>query len=413
MKYRSTRGASATRSFSEVIVDGAASDGGLFVPAEVPNFVPPGNGATHGDFIVATLEAFGAIDVDGLVADAVANFHHPEVAPIAEVGPFLVLEMFWGPTLSFKDHALQTLARLMDRYLSESGQHRTILVATSGDTGSAAIEGFRGLESVDIVVLYPDGLVSDFQRRQMTTVGDDNVSVIAVRGDFDDCQRIVKAAFASPDFASANSINWGRIAAQIGYYMSAAVRLERLFDVVVPTGNFGNALSAHMSRELGASIRDITVATNANRVLVDFRSTGVLRSSPTVPTLAPAMDIQVPSNLERYLFDMQPADFASDFAAGSATDDDIVVTIKRVFETYGYLIDPHTAVAWSVAEQQGASDLPVLIVSTAHPTKFASTIEAATGFVPEVPEWASIDPGLPERQRNIGADVEELLAILE
>lgn len=413
MKYHSTRGSGATRSFPEVVLEGAAPDGGLFVPAGNPNYVRPGAGATHGDFIVATLEAFGATDVDGLVADAVANFHHTEVAPVVDVGPFRVLEMFWGPTLSFKDHALQILARLMDRYLSEFEQHRTVLVATSGDTGSAAIEGFRGLESVEIVVLYPNGLVSDFQRRQMTTVSDDNVSVIAVRGDFDDCQRIVKEAFASPDFASANSINWGRIAAQIGYYMSAAARLDSSFDVVVPTGNFGNALSAHLSRELGSNIRDITVATNANRVLADLQATGIFQKAATVSTLAPAMDIQVPSNLERYLFARDPSDFASDFAAGSTTDEEILGTIKQVFETYGYVIDPHTAVAWNVAEQRASSDHPVLIVSTAHPAKFASTIEAATGFVPETPDWASIDPELPEIQRTIGADVEELLAALE
>ncbi len=412
MNYQSTRGFAQPRSFAEVVLEGSAPDGGLFLPAEESQYLPPEVDATHADYIVASLEALGASGVGPIVDEAVASFHHPEVAPIVDIGPFLVMEMYWGPTLSFKDHALQVLGRLIDRYLCERGEQRTVLVATSGDTGSAAIEAFRGLESVKIVVLFPDGLVSHFQRRQMTTATDANVTVAAVKGDFDACQRLVKEAFGTPGLASANSINWGRIAAQVGYYMSASARIGEPFDVVVPTGNFGNAYSAFLSRSMGSEINEITVATNENRVLADLLVTGTVSRSATVPTLAPAMDIQVPSNLERYLFDHDPSDFSRDFGAGWATDESILETISRVFESYGYLIDPHTAVAWTVAEGIGPSATPRLIVSTAHPSKFANAIENAIGLVPEVPEWAQIDSDEPEHVVTISPDVEELLALI-
>lgn len=412
MRYRSTRGSGPSRSFSEAVVEGAAPDGGLFIPEVWPSTIRFNDGAGHGEALIASLEAFGAIDVDEIVAQAIAEFHHPDVAPIVGVGPFLVMEMFWGPTLSFKDHALQVLARLIDRSLQEMGERRVVLVATSGDTGSASIAAFRGLASVDIVVLYPDGLVSDFQRMQMTTIPDENVTVVSVRGDFDDCQRMVKEAFKSSGFASANSINWGRIAAQVGYHISASARVGEAFDIVIPTGNFGNAFSAMIGRNLGSKVKQITVATNSNRVLADLQNTGQLSGGDAVATLAPAMDIQVPSNLERYLFDHTESEFSRDFGGGWVADEEILETIRRVFDTHGYLIDPHTAVAWAVAERSELSARPRLIVSTAHPAKFASTIETATGLVPEVPEWARIDSSVPERIESIGPDAEELLELI-
>lgn len=412
MNYRSTRGFAEPRSFAEVVLEGSAPDGGLFLPAEKPQYLSPAEEATHADYLIATLEAFGATDVEPIVSEALANFHHPSVAPIVDFGPHLVMEMYWGPTLSFKDHALQVLGRLIDGYLTKAGEHRTVLVATSGDTGSAAIEAFRGLDSVNIVVLFPNGMVTDFQRRQMSTVTDSNVSVVAVEGTFDDCQRMVKEAFGSPGLASANSINWGRIVAQVGYYMSASARIGQPFDVIVPSGNFGNAYSAFLAREMGASVEGITVATNANRVLADLHETGSLARTGTVPTLAPAMDVQVPSNLERYLFDHEPAEFGNDFGAGWASDEKILETITRIFESYGYLIDPHTAVAWAVADDLGRSGVPRLIVSTAHPAKFAEAIEQAVGFVPEVPGWARIDPDATERVITIGPNVEGLLGLI-
>ncbi len=412
--YQSTRGASEPKTFRETVVEGAAPDGGLYVPHGDIVYEHPPSGSEHGEYVTAALEAFGAVQVGDLVEKAMSRFHHKEIAPIREVGPFQVLELFWGPTLSFKDHALQVLGQLFNRYLAELNQTRMVLVATSGDTGSAAIEAFRGLDAVRLVVLYPAGMVSDFQRRQMTTVADDNVAVVSVAGTFDECQRLVKEAFGSlSGLASANSINWGRIAAQVGYYMSASARSPGDVEVVVPTGNFGNAYSARQAKSLGASFSSITIATNANRVLHDLAETGQLDASGTIPTLAPAMDIQVPSNLERYLHERDPSSFGSDFGSGWADDAKIEKTIRNVYETFGYILDPHTAAAWSVAESVEFATASRLIVATAHPAKFANTIENATGVTPEVPRWAVIDPELEERHVEIGPSLDDLRNVLD
>jgi len=412
MKYRSTAGEASGRSFEDVVLEGAAPDGGLYMSETVPLYDPPPSGR-HQDYLVKALEAFGAAGVDDLVADACSRFHHPEVAPIVDVGDYRVLELFWGPTLSFKDHAMQVLARLFNRYLAERGEQRTVLVATSGDTGSAAIEAFRGLAAVRVVVLYPSGKVSEYQRRQMTTVDESNVEVLSVAGTFDDCQRLAKEAFRSRvGLASANSINWGRIASQVGYYLAAAARMGESLEVVVPTGNFGNAYSAWTAKQMGVPIQRIVIATNANRVLFDLYETGEVKAEKAVATLAPAMDIQVPSNLERYLSDHDATAFSSDFMAGWADDSTILETIARVYETHGALIDPHTAAAWSVADTLGPAGIPRLVVSTAHPAKFAATIEKATGVTPVAPEWATIDPDLPERDTEIEPELEALTEYL-
>ncbi|MEX1037828.1 MAG: threonine synthase [Acidimicrobiia bacterium] len=408
MKYRSTAGDASGRSFADVVLEGAAPDGGLYVPETVPQYDPPAS-AVHSDYVACALEAFGATGVEDLITEAFSRFHHPEIAPLVEVGDCQVLELFWGPTLSFKDHAMQVLARLFNRYLTERGEERTVLVATSGDTGSAAIEAFRGLEAVQIVVLYPTGMVSDYQRRQMTTVKSPNVKVLSVAGTFDDCQRMIKEAFRNGSgLASANSINWGRLASQIGYYLATAGRIEGPFEVVVPTGNFGNAYSGWMAKRMGVPISQIVIATNANKVLFDLYETGKVRADKPVATLAPAMDIQVPSNLERYLSDHSPSAFSGDFRAGWADDATILETIARVYETHGVLIDPHTAAAWAVADTLETPTVPRVVVSTAHPAKFAATIERATGISPEVPEWGVIDPSLPERSVEIAPELEAL-----
>lgn len=413
MRYRSTGGAVAGRTFDQVVIEGAAPDGGLYLPEEIPDYEAPDPRSPHRDYVSRSLEAFGAEDVDDLVDNALSSFHHPEIAPLRRVGDRTLLELFWGPTLSFKDHALQVLGPLVDRYLSEMDESRTVLVATSGDTGSAAIAGFAGLDSVDIVVLYPRGLVSDYQRRQMTTVAESNVTVIAVDGTFDDCQRMVKEAFRSRNgLASANSINWGRVAAQVGYYMSAGARIGQPFAVVVPTGNFGNAYSAWTAKQMGAPIASITVATNTNRVLYDLHETGEVSESPVTPTLAPAMDIQVPSNLDRFLFGHSRDSFAAEFGAGWADDTTISETIYRVYQTEGEIIDPHTAVAWSVADDVVDGALPVVVVATAHPAKFANTIRNAIGVTPPVPEWGEIPNEAGEREIEIPADTGVLLDLL-
>lgn len=371
--------------------------------------------AGYREAMIATLETFGASDVGTLVNAAAEGFHHPDVAPIVSYGDRLVLEMFHGPTLSFKDHALQLLSRLMTRRLDETGISATVLVATSGDTGSAAIEAFRSLPAIRIVVVYPEGRISDFQRLQMTTVPDSNVEVVAVTGDFDDCQRLVKEALADPGakgLVSANSINWGRLAAQAGYYLYAAEAVPGGVDVVIPTGNFGNAYSAWLARLMGAPIGQIAIATNANRALHDLAVTGSLASTPVIPTLAPAMDIQVPSNLARYLFTRGEAAFAEDFVTGSVDDAAILETMEEVHRETGKLIDPHTATAWRLASGLPSPERETLVVATAHPAKFASTVAAATGIVPVTPSHARVPRHAAERQTLIPADYERLRSIV-
>lgn len=407
MQYRSTRGGSAGLSFDEAVVSGLASDGGLLVPEHLPLLPVGWEKWDYADSMVGALELFGAHDVADLVDDAVSNFP-TDPAPVVEVGSMLVYELFWGPTLSFKDHALQIVGRLLDRAMDDLGRRAIVLGATSGDTGSAAIEACRDRANLDVVILFPEDRVSDFQRRQMTTVADHNVHVLTVRGTFDDCQRLVKSAFASSDLnlAAINSINWARIACQVGYYVALAARLNHAFDVSVPTGNFGNAYSAWVARQMGVPIETISIANNANHGLADL----VVGRDPVedgvVPTVAPSMDIGVPSNLERF-----GGDLAQEFRAGWLSDEEIVATIARVHEDTGYLLDPHSASAWAVGESN-RSERRHVVVATAHPAKFAATIRRAIGTAPPVPSGWDIASGLPEHTVDIDADLKSLLAVL-
>ncbi|MFP4554543.1 MAG: threonine synthase [Actinomycetota bacterium] len=391
MKYRSTRGNAPEVDFTGAMLAGLASDGGLYVPDAIPT-LPDGWMEWPYDTAVArTLEMYGATDVQALVKDAAAQFHHPEIAPIVEVGDRLLLELFWGPTLSFKDHAMQVVGRLLAREV-ESG---VVLGATSGDTGSAAIEACRGSESLSVVILFPDGGVSEFQRRQMTTVDARNVRAVAVRGTFDDCQRLVKEAFASyPDLLAVNSINWARIAAQVGFHIHASARVGEPHDVVVPTGNFGNVYSCWLAKQMGAPIETITIANNANHGLSDLVNTGSIPEAGVVPTSAPAMDIQVPSNLERF-----SADPTAEFKASWSDDTQIAQTIADVQREHGYRLDPHTATAWRAGAETRA-DRPQLVVATAHPAKFDDDVAP--------PDWYPSLDGLEERQVTIDANFGEL-----
>jgi threonine synthase len=299
--------------------------------------------------------------------------------------------LFHGPTLSFKDHAMQVVVRLLAREL----EHGVILGATSGDTGSAAIEATRGSESLRVVILYPDGGVSPFQRRQMTTVDERNVQAVAVRGTFDDCQRLVKEAFAThPHLRAVNSINWARLAAQTGFHIYAAARVGEPVDVVVPTGNFGNVYSCWLAKQMGAPIETITIANNANHGLSDLVNTGQMPVAGVVPTSAPSMDIQVPSNLERFT-----ADPMKEFMASWSNDAQIAQTIADVDRAHGYRLDPHTATAWRAGEET-KTERPQLIVATAHPAKFDD------GIPP--PEWFPSLDGLEERQVTIDVSASEL-----
>jgi threonine synthase len=393
--YHSTRGGTEPVDFNGALVTGLAPDGGLFVPDSIPTLP---DGWRDWDYVASlsnVLQLLGAEDTDVLVTEAASRFHHPEVAPILDVGDRLVLELFWGPTLSFKDHALQVVARLLARAV-ESG---VILGATSGDTGSAAIEACRGSESLRVVILYPDGMVSEFQRRQMTTVPDRNVQAVAVRGTFDECQRMVKEAFgAHPGLLAVNSINFARVAAQAGFHVHAGARMDGPYDVVIPTGNFGHVYSCWLAKQMGVPIHTITIANNANHGLSDLVKTGVMNETTVVPTLAPSMDIQVPSNLERFT-----ADPTTEFKAGWSDDGQIRRAIAEVERVHGYRMDPHTATAWR-AGAETKSDRPQLIVSTAHPAKFSDDVPP--------PDWFPSLRDLEERVVLIDADTSALESLL-
>lgn len=395
MMYHSTGGAAEPVDFNGALVTGLAPDGGLFVPDTIPTL--PG-GWREWDYVTAVsnvLGLLGADDTRSLVADAASRFHHPEVAPIIEVGDRLVLELFWGPTLSFKDHALQVVARLLARTVDRG----VILAATSGDTGSAAIEACRGSGSLRVVVLFPDGRVSEFQRRQMTTVPDHNVQAVAVKGTFDDCQRMVKEAFAAhPDLLAVNSINFARVAVQTGFHVHAGARIDGAYDVVIPTGNFGHVYSCWLAKQMGVPIETVTIANNANHGLSDLVNTGVMTHGPVVHTLAPSMDIQVPSNLERFT-----ADPTVEFEAGWSDDAQIRKTIEHVEGAHGYRIDPHTATAWRVGAMT-KTERPQLVVSTAHPSKFDDEIPP--------PDWFPSLAGLEERVVTIDANTSGLEHLL-
>ncbi len=399
MRYFSTRGESQVSSFREAMLIGLAPDGGLFVPETTPVLPAGWEEWDYPAAVAASLDMFGAEDARDVVDGAASRFDKSDVAPIVEVGGRLVMELFWGPTLSFKDHALQVLGRLLAREVDEG----TVLGATSGDTGSAAIEACRGSSNLRIVILFPEGKVSEFQRRQMTTVPDPNVQAVAVRGTFDDCQALVKEALANhPGLLAINSINWARIAAQVGYYIYAGAKVGGEFDVAVPTGNFGNVYSCWTAKKMGVPIRRITIANNANHALADLVGEGVMRPSEVVATIAPAMDIQVPSNLERFT-----ADPSAEFHAGWSSDEEIVETITSVHADHEYVLDPHTATAWKAAGSP-AGDVPLLVVATAHPAKFAEAVAEAVGRRPTPPERLAHIDELEERMVTIDNDASAL-----
>ncbi len=444
MRFLSTRGGPGRPSFYEILLGGLAPDGGLYVPETWPRLEL---GPTYPETVANALESFladsplagKALD---LALDAFAGFRHPEVAPLTRLsdGRFL-LELFWGPTLAFKDHALQVLGRLFERALAVQERRVTVLVATSGDTGSAAIAAGRGAKRIEVVVLYPKDRVSGFQRRQMTTVNDGNVRAVAVEGTFDDCQGLVKRAFADEslrrNLVAMNSINFARIVVQAAYYVWTASRVPGA-DFVVPTGNFGNVFSGWAARRMGAPIGRLVIANNANHGLFDWVERGVLAVGQVMPTLAPSMDIQIPSNLERYLFELADRDpdrvwawqeelrssgrievpsslhheVADEFAASWFDDSQILAAIKAVHETEQRLLDPHTALAWLAGNDHRRLGVDQVLLATADPTKFAPAIAAATGIEPlPAPRFAHVLTD-PERLYSIPNDFASLAAIL-
>ncbi|MDI4664198.1 threonine synthase [Xanthobacter autotrophicus] len=431
MRYVSTRGEAPVLSFSDALLAGLARDGGLYVPEAWPALSRDEIAALAGKPYAAVAKAvIGPFVADALperaldlmIADAYAGFRHPAVAPLTQIGANrFILELFHGPTLAFKDVAMQLLARLMDHVLATRGSRATIVGATSGDTGSAAIEAFRHSDAVDVFILYPHKRVSEVQRRQMTTVNSPSVHAIAVEGTFDDCQSLVKAMFNHHAFrdalalAGVNSINWARIVAQVVYYFYAATALgapHREVSFVVPTGNFGDILAGWVAKKMGLPIRDLTIATNVNDILVRTLDSGRYEVKGVLPSTSPSMDIQVSSNFERLLFEALDRDsgalrqlmdqlaqsgtfsvprgalaaICSDFSAARADEPETAATIAKLYQSAGYLCDPHTAVALAAADKvEHAARVPQVVLSTAHPAKFPDAVEAATGHRPALP----------------------------
>jgi threonine synthase len=434
MKYVSTRGAAPALSFEDVMLTGLAPDGGLYVPATLPRIdeatLARWAGLGYAELAAEVMQPFveGFLDAGELRAMCVetyAGFRHAAVAPLVQTAPNeWVLELFHGPTLAFKDFALQLLGRLLDRALAARGERAVILGATSGDTGSAAIEGCRASRHVDIFILHPHGRVSEVQRRQMTTVPGEAIHNIALEGDFDDCQELVKQSFADQSFlppgrrlVAVNSINWARIMAQIVYYVAAALALGapgRAVSFAVPTGNFGDIYAGWLARRMGLPVGQLVIGTNANDILHRFLGSNRYARAPLVQTLAPSMDIVVSSNFERALFDFHGGDGAAiaalmrgfrdgavsvpaavferaraEFASAAADDATTCATIRSVWEESGYLADPHTAIGLYAARScRLRADEPMVALATAHPAKFPEAIlRAGVPRAPELPRW--------------------------
>jgi threonine synthase len=448
--YVSTRGSAPALDFADVLLAGLAVDGGLYVPSTWPALAAdaPRRFASmpYADVAVEVMWPFveGSVDRDAFVAmvgDAYATFDAPDVVPLVDIGDGIWLaELFHGPTLAFKDVALQLVGRLFDHVLTERGDRVTIVGATSGDTGSAAIEACRDRASIDIVILHPEGRVSEVQRRQMTTVTAPNVHNLAVRGTFDDCQDLVKALFADTGFrerrrlSAVNSINWARVMAQVVYYATSAARLAAGAPVAfsVPTGNFGNVFAGYVAQRMGVPASRFVVASNRNDILTRFLTSGAMTIGEVHPTLSPSMDIQVSSNLERLLFELYGRDgaaiaelmtrfraegtvaigdgrldlLAEHWAAARVDDDETSATIREEYERHGRLLDPHTAVGLAAARRaRGDATVPMVVLATAHPAKFPDAVEAATGVRPALPAHLADLFERPERFDVVDADL--------
>jgi len=450
LRYVSTRGRAPTLSFEDVLIAGLARDGGLYVPAKWPRLAKPAlrrlAGLPYAEAACLVMAPFvgQAFDRDqfaDIVAKAYSGFAHAAVAPLSQIGPNLwLMELFHGPTLAFKDVALQLLGPLFDLVLAKKRKRVTIVGATSGDTGSAAIEAVRGSASCDIVMLHPKGRVSEVQRRQMTTVLAPNVFNVAIEGTFDDCQALVKAMFNDAPFrdaqrlAAVNSINWARVMAQTVYYATAAASLgapERKIAFSVPTGNFGDVYAGYVAARMGVPIARLIVATNRNDILARFLETGSYRKGRVTPTISPSMDIQVASNFERLLFDLMGRDGAAVsglmreldargeftvpatrlrearrlFAGARADEAETRAEIARVHRRAAQLIDPHTAVGLVGAAKAGDPALPTVALATAHPAKFPEAVVKAAGRRPELPPRMADLLDRPERYVTLPNDL--------
>lgn len=432
-RYISTRGEAPELGFCDVMLTGLARDGGLYVPVTWPQLpvetIAGFFGRPYWEVAVEIIRPFvgGEIsdaELGRMANEAYATFRHPAVVPLRQMSPHqFVLELFHGPTLAFKDVAMQLISRLMDHVLAKRGQRTTIVVATSGDTGGAAVEAFAGLENVDLIVLFPYERISEVQQRMMTTTGAANVHALAIEGNFDDCQALVKGMFNNHRFRDAtslsgvNSINWARIVAQVVYYFTSAVAAgapARAVDFIVPTGNFGDIFAGYVAKRMGLPVRTLRIAANVNDILARTLKTGIYEVREVHATASPSMDIQISSNFERLLFEAGKRDAASvrrlmdslkqsgrfvlpdatlaaireEFDAGRADETETAAAIRAAWREAGELVDPHTAVALAVADRDTTdATVPNIVLSTAHPAKFPDAVEAACGQRPQLPAW--------------------------
>ena len=457
MKYVSTRGNAPVLNFEETMLTGLARDGGLYVPESVPQMSKADIAALAGlsyeeqafrvmrPFIGDTFtdEEFGDI-----IGRAYASFGHDARAPLVQLGPnHFLLELFHGPTLAFKDFAMQLIGQMFEVALTRAGKSVTIVGATSGDTGSAAIEAFRGLDAVDVFIMYPHGRVSEVQRRQMTTPVEANVHALALDGDFDDCQAAVKDMFADFEFrdevslAAVNSINWGRVLAQVVYYFSSAVSLgapERAVSFTVPTGNFGDIFAGYVAKRMGLPIERLVVATNQNDILHRTLETGAYTKEGVTPSISPSMDIQVSSNFERALFDAYGRDGSAVaqlmdelksgdgfpvsqgaigilrdiYGSGRASEAETSETIRAMHGRTGEVLCPHSAVGVKVAEEHIWGATPMVTLATAHPAKFPDAVDAATGYRPPLPNRMADLYQRPERVTRVANDLGEIEGLI-
>nr|WP_246436021.1 threonine synthase [Rhizobium cellulosilyticum] len=432
---------------------GLAKDGGLYVPRKWPTLSKKQIRALRGKSYQEVAFEILSLFVDGEIADdklkamideAYATFRHPAVVPLVQVGPNdFILELFHGTTLAFKDVAMQLLARLMDHVLAERGERATIVGATSGDTGGAAIDAFAGRERTDIFILFPHEKVSPVQQRQMTSSSASNVHAIAVKGNFDDCQNLVKEMFNDAAFrdkvklSGVNSINWARIMSQVVYYFTAAISLggpDRKISFTVPTGNFGDIFAGYVAKKMGLPIDRLVIATNDNDILARTLKTGRYEMKGVKATTSPSMDIQISSNFERLLFEAYDRDDSAvrrsmdglkqsgsfeikekalkaikrEFRAGRATERQVAATIRETLSATGYLLDPHTATGVFVAAKNAKPSSPMVTLSTAHPAKFPAAVKSACGIDPALPSWLS---DLMQREERFDILEPELKAV--
>lgn len=454
MRYVSTRGKAPVLDFEQAMLSGLARDGGLYLPETVPGMtdIAALEGLPYEEVAFRVIrpftgDCFTDDELRGAISRAYDRIEHSARAPLRQLAPgHHLLELFHGPTLAFKDFAMQLIAQLFEIVLKRSGQRVTIVGATSGDTGSAAIEAFKGIDNVDVFIMFPHGRVSDVQRRQMTTPAAENVHALAVTGHFDDCQARLKDLFNDHQFrdtvglAGVNSINWARVVAQIVYYFTAAVSLgapHRPIDFTVPTGNFGDILAGSFARQMGLPIRRLIVATNQNDILHRALTRGEYRTGTVEPSISPSMDIQVSSNFERALYlaygrdasairqlmeELSAGGFTISqgaleslrelYVSGRVSEEETLNMIRIIRDETGEILCPHSAVGVAVARQHIETGVPMVTLATAHPAKFPDAVEKAVGIRPGLPPHMADLFDLPERETRVENDVEAIKSLI-